>query len=313
MRERLLVDWPLKLLALLLAFGLWVSIIGQDGTLRDVVVPLEVNFGQERIAAIPPPTTVTVRLEGPQRTLRRLDALTLAVRLDMRDAAPGEREVSLLRSHLTGVPRGVDVALFDPDRLRLVVARRAERELDVVPEFLGSPSAGHALYGFVVQPARVSVEGPQEDVDALRRLHTEPIPLEGRSAPFVARVGLRPEHPGVRVMDAERVRVEVLVESAPVEAVLEALPVEVGGGGAAQVSPSAVRVTLDGPAWLLERLDPARIAAIAEVPAGTRPGARVPVRVEPRLGDDEARLIRVRSIRPAEVAVRPPGPPRPGG
>ena len=313
MRERLLAEWPLKLLALLLAFGLWVSITGQDRTLRDVVVPLEVDFGPDRIAASAPPTDVTVRLEGPQRTLRRLDALALAVRVDMRDVPPGEREISLLRSHLVGVPRGVDVVLFDPDRLQVAVARRGQRELEVVPEFLGRPAAGHAVYGAVVQPARVAVEGPLETVEVLRRLPTEGISLEGRSAPFVARVGLQPDDPSVRVVDADDVRVDVLVDTAPVVVVLDVSPVQVTGESAFAVSPSSVRVTLFGPAWLLERLDPTHVTAIAEVPAGAHPGARVPVRVEPRVDDDARRLIRVESVDPAEVTVRQSQPPATGG
>ena len=86
MLERLRSDWPLKLVALLLAFGVWVSITGQGRTLKDFTVPLEIDFGDERIATNPPPTTVTVRLEGTRTSIRQLDQdqLALAVRLDMR-------------------------------------------------------------------------------------------------------------------------------------------------------------------------------------------------------------------------------------
>ena len=68
MRDRLLANWPLKVLALVLAFAIWVSITGQDRTVRDVTVPLEVEFGPERTSEGTPPTAVTLRLEGPRQT-----------------------------------------------------------------------------------------------------------------------------------------------------------------------------------------------------------------------------------------------------
>ena len=43
MLERLTADWPVKLLALVVAFGIWVSITGEDHTLKDFTVPVEVQ------------------------------------------------------------------------------------------------------------------------------------------------------------------------------------------------------------------------------------------------------------------------------
>ena len=56
MLERLLANWPLKALALVLAFAIWLSITGQDRTVRDFTVPLEIVFGSDRTAETPPPT-----------------------------------------------------------------------------------------------------------------------------------------------------------------------------------------------------------------------------------------------------------------
>jgi len=304
MPERLQTNWPLKALALVVAFGIWISITGQDRTLRDYTVPLEVDFGTERIAATPPPTTITVRLEGPQTTIRNLDPLRLAVRLDLHDAPLGERDIPLSRSNLTGVPRGVDVSLFDPDRVHLSVAQRSQRELEIVPDFVGDPPAGYRLYGFVARPPVALVEGPQTSVDLLRSLRTETIPLAGRTETFVTDVAVVPENSAVRVIDAGEVAVEVLVDLAPLEAVFDSVPVEIPAslGGSARLA--TVEVTLAAPPRILEQLRSTPISVVAVLAeTGLAGDARVPLRVELRLDEAGQRLVRVRSIRPSEVRL----------
>jgi YbbR domain-containing protein len=309
MRDLLLVNWPLKALALVLAFAIWLSITGQDRTLRDFTVPLEIDFGSERIAMGAPPTGVTLRLEGPERTVRQLDPLRVAVRIDLRSAPLGEREIPLSSAHVKGVPRGVDVALFTPDRIRLVLVRRAQRELEVAAELVGQPPDGHALYGVEVRPAAVVVEGPESVVEAMHVLRTEAIPLEGHTDSFVAEVGLMPEDSQVQVIDADDVDVEVLVDVAPVEAVFDDVQVVLPFATArpARIRPATVKVTFSGPPWLIERLEPTQISAVAEVVRpGPRRAQRVPVGVEVRLPDDRKRLVEVSSVRPAEVSVQVP-------
>lgn len=306
MRDLLLVNWPLKALALVLAFAIWLSITGQDRSLRDFTVPLEIEFGPDRIAAGAPPTGVTLRLEGPERTVRQLDPLRVAVRIDLRSVPLGEREIPLSRSHVKGVPSGVDVALFTPDRVRLVLVRRARRELEVAPELVGHPFDGHALYGVEVTPSMVIVEGPESAVDAMRGLRTEAIPLEGHTDSFVAEVGLVPEDPQVHVIDADDVEVEVIVDVAPVEATFDDVPVVLPFATARspRIRPATVAVTLSGPPWLIERLEPTQLAAVAGVSQhGPRRTERALVEVDVRLPAERERMVTVSSIRPPQVSV----------
>jgi YbbR domain-containing protein len=307
MREGFLSDWPLKLLALVLAFAIWASITGQDRTLRDLVVPLEVEFGTERIASSPPPTQVTVRLEGPQTTVRKLDPLSFGARLDLSEAPLGEREVPLTASDLTGVPRGVEVSLFDPDRVRLVLVERAQREVEIVPELVGQPAEGRALYGFVVSPQTVMVDGPLSAVDAIDRLRTESIPLEDHTDPFLASVGLVPEAPQVRVLDVDEVEVQVLVDAAAVDRAFDDLPVALpySPEGTARIRPANVRVVLSGPPWLIESIEPTQLSAVAETDEqGPGRARRVPVRIELLLPDEHKRLVTVRSVKPDEISIQ---------
>ena len=306
MRELLLADWPLKLVSLLIAFGIWISITGQDRILSDFTIPLEAEFGPERIAGAPQPTTVTVRLAGPRTAMRKLDPLRMALRLDLREAPFGEREVRLSRSQLTGVPGSVEVSRFDPERVTLVIARRTQRELEIVPDLVGQLPEGHALYGFAPSPATIVVEGTPAAVDGIDELRTESIPLDGHTSSFVVPVGVVPEDPRVHVLDVDELEVEVFVDVAPGEIQLEGIPVKVTGipAGKVRVNPATVRATLSGPPWLLERLRQNQISAVAGLAQASSSVSRAPVVIELKLDEDERRLISVRSVWPSHVSVQ---------
>ncbi len=283
MLDRLLANWPLKLLALALAFAIWVSVTGENRVAMDVSVPLELRLSEDQVAASEAPTTVTARLRGAESLMRRLDPVPLAVRVDMSDASLGEQDVQIAKTDLVNVPRGVEVEFIEPDRFVLNVDRRLRRELEVEVTFLGGPPEGFHFYGAEVLPSSVVVEGPESQLTGTDVVRTNPIRLDQRAEPFRARVSVVPEGTYVRVVDPRPVEVRVEVDAAPVERRLEGIPVEVvGAGQGARVSPSALNVTISGPPALVDRIRPEqlRIIADAEGLELSARGEQVEVRVE---------------------------------
>jgi len=276
-------NWPLKILALLLAFAVWVAMTGESRIVQDLRVPLDVALPDGLIAAETPPTTVGVRLRGPESLLRRLDPLPLEIHVDLRDAAPGPRNVQLTSEDVDGVPRGIEVALIEPDRFRVHLDRRAKKLLPIVPSFAGQPPRGYAVYDVRVTPDALEVEGPESKVAALTRLRTDPIHLENRSAPFSARTTAVPATPEVRVIDPQPLEAQVDVDLAPTARTYEGVPVLLAGQVYdARRSPSSIDVTLSGPPALLASLRRDQLRAVADV-QGLAPRAEaysVPLRVE---------------------------------
>jgi YbbR domain-containing protein len=124
MFDWLLRRWHLKLLALAIAFLVWVAVTGEGRGVQDFRVPVDFALGTGVTLAGAPPSSVTVRLRGPESLLRRTDPHDLSVRVDLRDAPSGDRTVQLSSRNVSGVPRDVEVSLIDPERLRLAIARK---------------------------------------------------------------------------------------------------------------------------------------------------------------------------------------------
>jgi len=308
MLDRLLANWPLKLLALVLAFAIWVSVTGESRILQDFQVPLEIRVGDGLVLASPSPTTVNVRLRGLESQMRRLDPVPLVMRVDLGDVAPGQHDVLLSAEDLQAIPRGMEVEFVTPDRVQVLVDRRLRRELPIEPTLLGQPDDGFALYSADVRPLRRTVEGPETVMNGLEVLRTAPIRLEGRKAAFTTRVAVIPDSSLVRLIDSSPVEVRVIVDSRAVERRLEGLPVTVAGGSAQlTVSPPTLDVTLSGPAAVLDDIDASRIRLIAET-AGRTVG-RTPQNVDVRVefvdisADQRARIV-VSSISRQRVSLR---------
>ena len=305
MLERLLSHWPLKVLAVALAFVIWVAVTGEQSVLQEFAVPLEILLPETRILTVDTPTTVTVRLKGAESRMRRTSGLSMKLRVDLSDASLGEQDVVLSPSDLRGVPGGVDIEFIDPDRLRLTVDRRARRELLVEPTFIGQPPEGFEFYGARLNPERLTVEGPASEVDSLEILRTNPIRLDMRRQPFTTPVSAVPDAPHVRVIAPRPVEVRVDVDAAPVERKFEGIAVErIGAQGAVEIEPETLTIVLTGPPALVDRIVPDQLRLVADV-TGLEPRTtahEVEVRVDfVDVPIEELSRIGVKSIWPRKV------------
>jgi len=307
MLERLLSDWPVKLLSLGLAFGLWVSITGEKRIPVNFDIALDPQLRDDHVLATTPPTQVTVRLVGPESVIRKLNPLEMAVRLDLTGWPPGAREIQLTEAYLVGKPARAEVEFFDPERIQLVVDERQRRALNVTLNFTGDLPEGYTMYDAWVRPDRVIVEGPATEVSTLTHIETNPVPLNGRNRPFLEQVGAVPDRPHVKIVDPKPLWVQVEVDASPTEKVFDQIPVQLTTRNhAVRLTPSVASVTLAGPPELVERITPEQIRVAADT-AGSDPSTdarRVPLTATVDAPADQQARISVKSITPHQVTVR---------
>ncbi len=283
MPDLVMANWPLKLLALALAFAIWVSVTSEARIVKDFSIPLELQLSENRIHTSAPPNTITLRLRGPESLMRRLDPVPMVMRVNLLSAPEGEQEVRLVRDDLAGVPRGVEVDFIDPDRITIHLDERMRTDLPVDPTFLGQPPEGYSFYGARVTPEVLLVEGPRTQLESLELLRTNPIRLDNRTEPFMVRVAAVPEESNVRVLDPRPLEVYVDVDAAPVERTLENVPIVLRGGtGSESIAPKSIRVTLSGPPTLIESITSDQLRATADVSGLDRDGRAhdVPLRID---------------------------------
>jgi len=308
MLDRILVHWPLKLLALEVAVALWAAIMGEDDLSKDYSVPLQARIDERHAFLRAPPTNVDVRLVGPESSMRKVDQLRLGVHLDLEDTSPGPHDIRLSEIDIRNVPPGVRVAFFDPPRVSLETDRKRRVDLPIAANILDEPLEGYYHYKTVVRPETIRVEGPESAIEALTEILTDPVSLERWTRTFDQTVEAVPDVPGVTlVKPGSSANIHVVIAALPETTRLEDVPIIVSSPGYDAASDrNSVRLTVSGPPALLQYLTTEHIRALADIGDDLGPGRhRVDVRAEiVDMQQDDLDCLTIDSIDPARIDVR---------
>jgi YbbR domain-containing protein len=196
-----------KILSLVLAFLLWALVVGEQKVDVIMTAPLEMQVPEHLALVTDLPESLEIHLRGPR---------TLVTTLNRRDVVPsilpgrlteGENIIQLWRDSVK-VPRGIEVMGVSPGRVRLVLERVVQRQVEVQPRLEGKPAEGFVVRGVTATPAQVRVSGPASEMRRLTRVSTLPVSLEGKRASFTVQAILEPAGRQVRAQE-ELVTVQV--------------------------------------------------------------------------------------------------------
>jgi len=113
------------------------------------------------------------------------------------------------------VPAGARVLGITPDEITLLVESKIRKVLPVEARTRGELPAGYRLVGISLVPTRVSIEGPESQVEQTDRAVTDWIDLTGRTETFQQGVAVDPVNAKVRVVGARSAIATVMVEPIP--------------------------------------------------------------------------------------------------
>ena len=175
-------NFGLKALALIIAVGLWLA--GHRDIERSIEVPVEFrNIPGDLMVMDNRVDFVVLRVTGPRTLVSTIDADELKLFLDLTAVKPGTVSYPLGGSSFN-IPRGVTVARITPPVIHLRMEPVIRLTLPVSVRLSGKPAAGFRIAQTTVQPPRVTVRGPAEEVRRLTSVETVPVDLkETRGVP----------------------------------------------------------------------------------------------------------------------------------
>ncbi len=122
---KVLENLPLKGLFLFLVVLLWVFVIGLRQGEMSLSLPIEYySIPNQLTLSAETPREVSVRLRGSQRLLGSLNPERLRVQVDLSRARPGANQIALSETSI-GVPSGIKVLSFYPQKIRLQITKNA--------------------------------------------------------------------------------------------------------------------------------------------------------------------------------------------
>jgi YbbR domain-containing protein len=273
----------LKVLSLVLALVLWLTVTRDQVVERSLRVPLEYqSIPAGLVIAGDPPGAVDVRVRGASSTLGRLEPGAVVAVLDLQGARPGQRLFHLLVDEVRA-PYGVQVSQVSPPTVSLEFERSGRKVVPVVPFVEGEPAEGFVVSKVTVDPTHVDVVGPESRLVRLTEATTEPVSVHRARGTVRDVVTIGVVDAALRLRETRTASVVVEVVAAPVERTITGVPVALRHvpGSTARLSPPAVDVVVRGSRAVVDALTADTVKVFVDV-AVLKPGQYVlPVKGEP--------------------------------
>jgi len=290
----------LKVLAVVLAVLLWITVAGEHVVERSFRVPLEFRNVPDALEIVGnTPDTVDVRLRGSSALLSRMQPGEIVAVLDLGGARAGSR-LFHIRPDEVRAPFGVEVSQIVPGTLPLELEKSARRRVPIVPATDGDPAPGFVIGRVSADPAMVEIVGPESRVRQVAEATTEPVTIKDAKGRVRDGVTVGVVDTSVRLAQPQIAQVTVEIWPAPVERQIVDVPVRyrnVAQGLTAQLSPRFVRLSIRGAEAALADVQTDSVQAFVDL-AGLGTG-----RYNLRVQVDPAERFGVVAIEPAVVAV----------
>jgi hypothetical protein len=206
-------NFGLKVLSLSLATGLWFA-ISRDEEPAEVAlrapivfqhVPSQLEISSESIQE------AQIRVRGPERVIRQLQANEVHAEIDLADVKAGERTYDLTSQQVRH-PRDVTVVQVVPSQLHLAFDTRSTREVEIHPRV--TCAAGEQIVKVEADPPRITITGPKHHVEQIDAATTDPVDATGSRGSAVFTTNVYVPDPLVQVVQTTSIRVIVLVQKA---------------------------------------------------------------------------------------------------
>jgi YbbR domain-containing protein len=211
-KRYVLHNFWLKLLSLLLATGLWYSLSHEEPAeveLRAPIVfqnvPLRLEISSESIPE------ARIRVRGPERVIRQLQADDVRAEISLADVKEGERTFDLTSQQVRH-PHDVAVVQVVPSQLHLAFDTRLTKDVEIHPRVIGTFADGEQITKVEADPARITITGPRHHVERVDAAITDPVDASGTRGSAVFTTNAYVPDPLVQLARPTSIRVTVTVQ-----------------------------------------------------------------------------------------------------
>jgi YbbR domain-containing protein len=204
-------NWLLKIVSLIFATMLWMTVSNEASSELGLEVPLEYRNIPPRLEVTGDmPNTVQVRLRGSSNVIRDITSRDVATTIDLSQMTTGDKIIALSPQHVRA-PFGAEVIRVNPSSIRFSLERTIAKTVPVVPTILGQPPEGYEIGNVLVNPSAITVEGPESRLTKLTSIATVPVRLDQTQNDINQNADLDIRDAQVRLQDPSTVNITVEV------------------------------------------------------------------------------------------------------
>lgn len=203
-------DIFLKIASLFIAIVLWFFVVIKGQTEITMSVPLELKYIPRGLGVESKSIAqVTVSVKGFEQIIKNLKPYDVKVSVDLSKAKKG-MNVIYLSSKDVILPSSLTLTSIEPSSVKVRLDEIRVKKVSVVPEIIGEPEKGYIIETIRIEPSTVEIEGLRSQIEKLRYIKTEPLPLDNIKEDMTFTALLEPPAGYVRI-NPESVKVKVLL------------------------------------------------------------------------------------------------------
>lgn len=227
--NKLLDDWPSKLISLVAAILIYVFYQVSILETKNLAVPLSIQENGSFKAVSVSDKNVHVSIKGMKEDIVTLEALDFNTFIDISSInTEGEYELPVeiqLSSNAT-IIENLEVRV-NPSTVKVNVTEYSSAFVPVISSFSGTPSHGYELGDVFVTPPAIKIYGPKKAVESQSQLFTELVSVNDCSESFVKETNVYSDNTMIEFPESSKVSVSVDIEKSITEKTYRNVPVYV--------------------------------------------------------------------------------------
>ncbi|UCH82427.1 MAG: YbbR-like domain-containing protein [Nitrospiraceae bacterium] len=179
----------LKLASLIMAIILWFFVILSGRSERTIDIPVNFVNLPPKLEVVDSPQTVRITIEGRESILKDLKAGSVHALIDLSEVKTGKSFITITRDNIE-LTKMLAIKNIDPETVSLMIEDQLSKQVNVIPDIVGTPEKGYAIVEVISSPKSIIIEGPKSLVRKIRRVKTEPIDINDINADLTYRANL---------------------------------------------------------------------------------------------------------------------------
>jgi YbbR domain-containing protein len=281
-----------KIAALILAILLWFHVVTNKIYQQEMTLPLTyIDVPGKLVLADAPPDSITVQISATGKRLLRSDWKRSGLRLLVNRSHSGQFKLELSKENLSLVKSEKTELLevVSPREIELTFDKRAEKRVPIISRVYFFPMYCFAAIGNdSIDPAYVTVSGPESKISELRHIETMEKTIEGIKDNITTKLTVK--NPNIYGLIIRPDTVSIFTQVIPVKVrTFSNLPIQLINAPSNEdyrIYPSQVELRLAGSSGVIENLkvsqiivyvDYARVDSSGKIPIETKTPSSISV------------------------------------
>lgn len=256
----------LKLISLLIAFGLWFAVTSSEKADAVKKIPLDFVTAPGLVVSADTPYSVDIKITGPRIFVRKVLERKEYIKIDIRDKREGVFYYKFY-SGMMQLPIGIKADDFYPSGINVKLEKLKTKKVKVVASVTGQPMNGYKLVSYSVEPSMVEISGSEGVLSKTSELYTALIDVSTFKEPKHIDVVLDANYSSfLESVSVEKFTAFIDVQPVVIEKRFNDLKIDViGGKDRCSFSPERADVVVSGSKEAIERLDIRSLRAYIDI------------------------------------------------